>query len=102
MKSLAFRFADEALNQRLIQLLAKTGVQHRVAKDGTIHYSPNDEETVENDLISSIRDDVFSGWGILFCPASWAASYREYMSRREIPFKEELRNEQLCFLIPRK
>src|SRR5436190_16749815 len=99
---LSFRFADEHLNRRLIALLKQNRIPHRIDKDGVIHYSANDELAVENDLISSIRDDVFPTWQVLSFPKEWADTYRRYMNEHAIPFKEELMRGELWLLLPRK
>ena len=51
---------------------------------------------------SSIRDKVFPSWQVLTCPKDWIERYRDYMNRHGIPFKEELSDGELWFLIPRK
>jgi hypothetical protein len=98
----SFRFVDDGLNQRLIALMKKAQVSHVVDKAGVLHYSPDDEEVVENDLICSIRDQVFSSWQIVTCPNDWIGQYKRYMSKHRIPYSEELSNDQVWFLIPRK
>jgi hypothetical protein len=100
--TISFRFAEDELNRRLIALLKKNNVRHSVDEKGVIHYSPEDEESVGNYLIGSVRKDVFPSWQVLSCPAEWAERYKRYMKRREIPFKEELTDGQLCFLLPRR
>ena len=101
-KSCSFRFLDEALNQQLLTLLRKGKIKHEVDKKGLIHYSPEDEELVENDFICSIRDRVFPSWQVLTCPREWITRYKSYMNSRGIPFQEEMSNEELWFLLPRK
>jgi hypothetical protein len=101
-KSNSFRFLDDDLNQQLLALLKKGKIKHDLGTDGIIHYSPADEEVVENDLICSIRDKVFPSWQVLTCPRDWIARYKKYMSHRGIPFHEELSNGELWFLLPRK
>jgi hypothetical protein len=96
----SFKFSDESLNRRLISLLTKGKIKHSIDKDGAIHYAANVENAVENDLIGSIRDEVFPAWQILTCPSDWAATYREYMVDHDIPFREELSNGELWFLLP--
>jgi hypothetical protein len=98
----SFQFADEDLNRRLIALLKKKRIPHRIDRDGVIHYSANDELAVENDLICSLRDTVFSKWQILSFPKEWADVYRRYMTQHGIPFKEELHQGDLWLLLPRK
>jgi hypothetical protein len=101
-KSNTFRFLDDALNRRLLALLEKDKVKHHVAKDGTIRYSPDDEEVVEDRFICSVRDGVFPSWQVLTCPSDWTGRYKRYMSRHGIPYYEELSNGELWFLLPRK
>jgi hypothetical protein len=100
--TLSFRFADEDLNRRLIALLKKKEIRHFVDEHEVIHYSREDEDSVENNLIRSIRNRVFSSWRVLTCPTDWTDRYRQYMSRHDIPFKEELIDGQSWFLLPRK
>jgi hypothetical protein len=100
--TLSFRFAEDDLNRRLISLLKKTGLRHFVDENGVIHYSREDEERVENDLICSIRKSVFTSWQVLTCPKEWTERYKTYMTQRDIPFKEELSNGQKWFLLPQK
>ena len=103
MAALSFKFVDDSLNQKLIALLKKERFRRVVIDtDGVLHYSTEDEEVVENDLIRSIRDHVFSSWQIISCPRQWAERYKRYMTRHGVPFVEELIDSQLCFLIPRR
>ena len=101
-QKLSFKFVDESLNRRLIDLLKKSGVEHCIDKAGVIHYSPNHEELIENELIGSIRARVFPSWQVLTCPRGWTNRYKRYMVQHNIPFKEELAVGRLWFLIPRK
>jgi hypothetical protein len=101
-KSNTFKFLDDDLNQQLIVLLKKAKIKHDVGKDGIVHYFPDDEEVVENDVICSIRDKALPFWQILTCPRDWTVRYQKYMNHYEIPFHEELSNEELWFLLPRK
>jgi hypothetical protein len=99
---LSFRFADDELNHRLIAHLKKNRIPHSVDSQGVIHYSPEDEEAVENESIVSIRRRVFPSWQVLSSPQEWADRYRQYMTEHGIPFKEELSQGELWFLLPRK
>lgn len=99
-RTLSFRFVDEKLNRCLIRLLKKKGITHKVDEDGLIHYSADDEEFVENELIGSVRDEVFPSWKVLSCPKDWTERYKRYMVRHNIMFQEELANHEQCFLIP--
>ena len=101
-KSHSFRFLDSRLTQELIGLLRKAKINHSIDKEGVVHYSPDDEEVVENDLICSLRDKVFPSWQLLTCPSDWTVRYKDYMGRHGIPFREELSNGELWFLLPRK
>jgi hypothetical protein len=98
----SFKFADKQLQNQLLALLNEAHVKHRIGKNGVVYFSSDDEEVVENDLICSLRDQVFPTWQVLTCPGDWVERYRCYMSRHQIPFSEELSNNQLWFLIPRK
>lgn len=97
----SFKFVDTKLNDSLVSLLKRHDIKHRVGKNGAIHYSPDDEEIVENELIRQVRDRIFSPWQIISCPSDWAERYKVYMIKRSVPFVEELIDNQLCFLIPR-
>jgi len=100
--SLSFRFADDELNDRLIRLIKTTPIKHFVDDKRVLHYSPADVDAVENDMICSIRDQAFPSWQVLTCPPECAAQYRDYMSRHDIPFHQELIDAEMWFLIPRK
>jgi hypothetical protein len=75
---------------------------HVVDREGVVHYFPDDAETVENELLRTVRDSVFPSWQIISCPEDWANRYKVYMRQHAIPFEEEVIDHQLCFLIPRK
>jgi hypothetical protein len=98
----SFRFLDEKLNRELVDLLNKSGIVHSIDEDGVVQYSAGDGVAVENNLICSVRDKVFPSWQVLTCPSDWVARYRDYMSRHSIPFREELSDGALWFLIPCK
>ena len=98
----SFKFVDADLNRKLIKRLKSSGIKHVVDKEGVIHYAPRDEQVVENDLISAVRDGLFPSWQIVSCPDDWTENYRAYMTAHGIPFVEELIDGQLCFLIPRR
>ncbi len=97
----SFKFVDDTLNRQLVALLRRSGARFRVDSKGTIRYSKNDVEFIENDVISRVRTSVFPTWQIISCPSNWAPRYKEYMLQRNVPFVEELIDNQLCFLIPR-
>ena len=99
-RTCSFKFVDDALNNRLRVLLQKAGIRHTVEKNGSVRYCSADEDLVENDLLSSIRNEVFPSWQVLTCPRGWAARYKQYMTARDIPFKEEVANNKVWFLIP--
>lgn len=101
-KRSSFKFLDADLNNQLLALLKKGKIKHDVGKDGLVHYSPDDEEVVENDIICSIRDRAFPSWQVLTCPPHWAARYKKYMRHQRIAFQEELSNGEMWFLLPRK
>jgi len=98
----SFKFIDDNLNQRLLSLLKKAKIKYDVDHDGMIHYSRADEETVGNKLLYSIRTKVFPAWQLLSCPPDWTERYKRYMIQHGIPFREELFNDQLDFLLPRE
>lgn len=97
-----FRFGDEESNRKLIAALRSAKINHAVSKDGTVRYSKADEESIESELISPIRDELFASWQIATCPEDWIERYRDYMNRNEIPFVEEVINGEVWFLLPRK
>ena len=99
---LFIRFADDAHNRELTALLKTHGIEHSVDRQGSIRYSSDDEEVVENELVRSIRDRIFSPWQVLSCPDDWGERYKHYMSLHGIPFREEWIDGQACFLLPRK
>jgi hypothetical protein len=101
-KQHSFKFVDEGLNREFVGSLERAGIDHIVGEGGVVYYSEADQEIVENDLICSIRDMVFPSWQILTFPDGWAENYRDYMSRHDVPLKEEISDGELGFLIPRK
>ncbi len=98
----SFKFMNVKLNDQLHSLLREGGVKHAVGRDGVVRYSPAEEEFVENEIICAIRDSVFSSWQMLACPAEWTSRYKAYMKQHEVPFEEELIDNELWFLIPQK
>jgi hypothetical protein len=98
----SFKFSDQRLNRQLLSLIKKACIKHRVATDGTIHYSSRDDELFENELVERIRSSVFPSWQVLSCPKGWAERYEGYMLKHGVPFREELIDGQVSFLIPRK
>lgn len=102
MTTHSFRFVDDDLNLRLIALIKRSGVAHAVGKNGVVRYPARSEDVVENELICSVRDAVFPSWQVLSCPSQWVDRYKSYMTRRHVPFVEELGDNQLWFLIPRR
>jgi hypothetical protein len=102
MAQCTFKFIDENLNRKLLASLKRASVSHQVTKDGTICFSPDDEEIVENELLKAIRDHVYDHWQILSCPKTSTDAYKAYMVQNEVPFVEELSNGELGFLLPRK
>lgn len=100
--TLSFRFVDDDLNDRLVSLVKKAGVRHQISPDGAIRYSYDDEDRVENELIRSIRDHVFSSWQIVACPPAWIDRYMQYMTQHKILFFEECADGERWFLIPAK
>src|SRR6266478_354633 len=91
----SFRFVDNKLNDKLISLIAKSGIKHRIDKEGIIHYSPDDEEVIGNEILPAVRNKLFSSWQIISCPRDWAERYKRYMIRRDVSFVEELIANQL-------
>ena|ERR1700676_3466748 len=98
----SFRFVNDHLNHRLIQLLKKRAPgKFIIDADGVVHYLHDHEDLIGNDLISAVRAGEFSSWQVLSCPKRWVDSYRCYMTEHKVPFREELRDDTLRFLIPR-
>lgn len=98
--TMSFRFRDARLNARLADLAKRRGFGAKLERD-VLRYAVGDEEVVEIDLIGAVRDEVFSRWQVLSCPAEWVAVYREYMVMHDIPFQEECANGATQFLLPR-
>lgn len=97
----SFKFLDANLNRQLIALLKKQQMKFVIDETGAILYSRDDGELIENELICSIRDREFSPWRILTCPNDWVEQYKQYMAKHLVPFREELIDGELWFLIPR-
>jgi hypothetical protein len=98
----SFKFLEDGLNQELVNRLKKAEIDHSVDEDGVIRYSAGDVEVVENEFLYSIRCKVFPSWQILSFPGNWIGRYMDYISRHDVPFREELIDGKLCLLIPRK
>jgi hypothetical protein len=99
----SFRFGDDDLNDKLIALLKrKAKGKFRVDEDGFVHYSHDDEDLVGNTLICAIRAKAFPSWRVISFPAHWTGSYRQYMTQHKVPFREEVRDGELRFLIPQR
>src|SRR5262249_29902174 len=99
---LSFQFVDMTQQRKLVALLKRAKIKFRLGRKGEVLYSKADVEIVENDLICRVRDEAFPAWQLVFCPADWIEAYRGYMTRNDVPFKEELMDSELCFLIPRQ
>jgi hypothetical protein len=93
---------NDKLNLRLVGLLKKANIDYALGRDGVIHYSSRDEAVVGNELIRTIRKEVFPDWQLLSCPKDWVERYKRYMTDKHVEFSEELINNQQCFLLPRK
>lgn len=99
---LTFRFERIDLQQLFVALLNKNNVQHLVKHDGSIAYSPNDIEIVENIVLPKIRRQLLSDWQLLFCPAESLGSYKHYMDKHSIPYIVEVLNQSICFSLPKR
>jgi hypothetical protein len=97
-----FQVSRQRSQSRIDRSAKKAEIDHFIDKDGIVSYSADEEEIVENDLIGSIRNRIFPSWQVLTCPSDWTGSYKDYMNRHGIPFREELSNGELWFLIPRQ
>jgi len=98
----SFKFLDVQLNRDLARLMNKAKIAYSIDESGFINYSENDVLIVENELICSIRNKVFKRWSILICPIDLLQAHKDYMDSHHIPFKEELANGELWFLLPAK
>lgn len=98
----SFRFVDEELHRKLIALLkSRARGKYEIDADGFVHYSHDDEDLIGNDLISTVRANVFPSWQVLAFPQHWTSSYRRYMHEHEVPYREEIRDGELRFLVER-
>ena len=97
----SFRFVDDELNQKLIARAAASNLRHEIGSNGTLCYSADDEEAIDEHVINPIREEVFPRWQLLNCPPEWAGRYRQYMEHNRLPFQEERIDEEISFLIPR-
>lgn len=97
-----FRFVDSALNRLFIARVKKSLIAHFIDENCVVHYPQESEAVMENDIITSVRNRVFPRWQVLTCPPDWVERYRHYMTTHGIPFREELSNNELWFLIPRE
>jgi hypothetical protein len=101
-----FRFLESRLQGELIGLVSGSGVAHAIDCDETLRYAAADAELVENELICSIRNQVFPKWHIFTLEGDEmrrpdvTARYRTYMAKHNIPFFEELHNGFHWFLAP--
>jgi hypothetical protein len=100
MGTLAFRFQDEHLNDQLAELLEQRRIQFTRDKKGNIIYDSDFEEIVENEVINSIRDQIFPFWKLLSAPDDWLERYQTYMQINKIPYLVEYADDEMNFLIP--
>ncbi len=98
----SFRFVDAAIQRELLGRFRKTETRHTIDSTGAICFSPENEEFVESELIGPVRSEIFPTWQLVTCPVDWTIDYKTYMDRHEIPYREELSDGELWFLIPRK
>lgn len=102
----SFRFVDARLQGDLLALVRASAAPHAVEADGTLRYAAADEELVENELICSVRNQVFPDWKVFTLEGDetprprTTARYRAHMAEHGIPFVEELADEFAWFLIP--
>lgn len=96
----SFRFVDQDLNRQLLTLLNESKVPHTLDAEGTIMYSAKYEDVVGSELIPRVRDRQFASWQVLSCPSDWLDRYKLYMNRNHVPFKEEIVDGEVSFLIP--
>ncbi len=96
------RFSNSNRNRELQARLQQANIRFKVGHNGGVQFSAGDEERIENEILGPMRDRRFSSWQLLFCPPSWAARYKAYMSRHKVPFEEQRVDSGACFLIPRR
>jgi hypothetical protein len=96
----SFRFLDDEFNARLIRLLRDSPIRYVIDAEGVIQYPVAQEEEFE-DVLFAVRSEIFPKWQVLSCPRDWVVRYKRYMTRRGIPFFEQLENRESSFLIPR-
>jgi hypothetical protein len=108
MKSLdrSFRFVDGGLQADLLARVRSSGALHAVDADGTLRYASLEAELVENELICSVREQVFPDWHLFTLEGDETprprtmALYRAYMVEHGIPFAEEVADGSVWFLLP--
>lgn len=100
-KMLGFKFQHPEQNSKLIAALKKAQIKYGVDNDGVIHFLPEDEERVE-DMIISLRSEIFDEWRTISCPPKSLPQYRQYMEQHHIPYEEEIIDGNVGFLIPRR
>ena len=96
----SFRFLNGSMNAQLRHLLLENKIDHSVSDNGLIFYRLQDEEFIENELISSIRNKLFPLWQILFCPEEDRDGLLGYMKARNIRYEVEIMDGKLTFLLP--
>src|SRR5215813_11508523 len=99
-RTYSFAFLDNSLQKRLIARVRQHNIPHSIDERMVIHYPSTIELVMGNQIISSIRSEVFPTWQTLSFPRGWAARYRGYLHRRRIPYREEISNGRLGLLIP--
>src|SRR5688572_29998652 len=97
----SFRFLNPELQHQFVALLNEAEVNYKLDRDGAVHYTEAEEQRIENEVLSRVRDSIFEEWQIISCPGEWAAEYKHYMTAQQVPYVEELIDGQLGFLIPR-
>lgn len=98
----SFRFMNDQLNVVFLKLLSHSKIEHHIDRNLVAHYSPNDDEKVENVLIDEVRHKVFDRWQVVSCPPEWIEVYRTYMKTHNVPFEEEKSDGELEFLLPKR
>jgi hypothetical protein len=93
-----FRFENDRLNDRLINLIGKAKIPYAVDKERFLHYRSDDEESFE-DILARIRNSVFRSWQVLSSSETWTNRYRAEMDRRGVDYQEEWTNGSVDFLI---
>jgi len=99
-RSNSFRFCDEKLQDQLLRLVKEMNLPISVGQRGDIRYPNRLVLLIENELISSLRYQMFPKWQIITCPRNWITRYRTYIFKHKVPCVEEVASGKVWFLVP--